>query len=234
MGPDDVVLLVLPLFHIYGLNTALGMVVATGATGVLVERFDPVATAELVRTEGVTNIPGAPPMYVAWASRRGLRVAARCPDARLRRLAAAARGARAGADRGRPPDLRGLRAHRDGSGRQQHAGLGAGEGRLDRPAGARRRAAPGRRGRHRGRRRRPGRDRRPRAEPVLRVLAGRLLAARTPRAGGPPGTWRTPTTTATCSSSTGARSWCSSAASTSTRARSRTPWPSTRTSPRWR
>jgi long-chain acyl-CoA synthetase len=67
MGEDDVVLLVLPLFHIYGLNTGLGMVAATAATGVLAERFDPAGTAALVRTEGVTNIPGAPPMYVAWA-----------------------------------------------------------------------------------------------------------------------------------------------------------------------
>ncbi len=65
--PDDVVLLVLPLFHIYGLNAALGMVAATGARGVLVERFDPVETLGLVRDEGVTNIPGAPPMYVAWS-----------------------------------------------------------------------------------------------------------------------------------------------------------------------
>jgi long-chain acyl-CoA synthetase len=68
MRADDVVLLVLPLFHIYGLNTGLGMVAATGATGVLAERFDPLATAELVRAENVTNIPGAPPMYVAWAA----------------------------------------------------------------------------------------------------------------------------------------------------------------------
>ena len=30
MAEDDVVLLVLPLFHIYGLNTGLGMVAATG------------------------------------------------------------------------------------------------------------------------------------------------------------------------------------------------------------
>jgi long-chain acyl-CoA synthetase len=67
MGEDDVVLLVLPLFHIYGLNTGLGMVAATAATGVLAERFDPAGTAAAVRAEGVTNIPGAPPMYVAWA-----------------------------------------------------------------------------------------------------------------------------------------------------------------------
>jgi long-chain acyl-CoA synthetase len=68
MAEDDVVLLVLPLFHIYGLNTALGMVAATGATGVLVERFDAVATAAVVRDENVTNVPGAPPMYVGWTA----------------------------------------------------------------------------------------------------------------------------------------------------------------------
>ncbi len=64
---DDVVLLVLPLFHIYGLNPGLGMVAKVGATGVLVERFDPVDTLEEVRRRHVTNVVGAPPMYVAWS-----------------------------------------------------------------------------------------------------------------------------------------------------------------------
>jgi len=68
MLADDVVLLVLPLFHIYGLNAVLGMVAATGATAVLCERFDPAATLDLVRAEAVTNVPGAPPMYLAWAA----------------------------------------------------------------------------------------------------------------------------------------------------------------------
>ncbi len=66
-GPDDVVLLVLPLFHVYGLNGALGTVVREGATGVLVDRFDPVDTLATIRERGVTNIVGAPPMYVAWS-----------------------------------------------------------------------------------------------------------------------------------------------------------------------
>ncbi|MDP9436207.1 MAG: AMP-binding protein, partial [Actinomycetota bacterium] len=64
---DDVVLLVLPLSHVYGLNTALGMVVRQGATGLLVERFDPVETLEEVRRSDVTALIGAPPMYVAWS-----------------------------------------------------------------------------------------------------------------------------------------------------------------------
>src|SRR3954463_10836588 len=64
---DDVVLLVLPLFHVYGLNAGLGMTARAGATGVVAERFDPVETLELVRRHRVTNIIGAPPMYVAWS-----------------------------------------------------------------------------------------------------------------------------------------------------------------------
>ena len=64
---DDVVLLVLPLFHVYGLNAALGMVARQAATGVLVERFDPVETLAEMRRHGVTCLVGAPPMYVAWS-----------------------------------------------------------------------------------------------------------------------------------------------------------------------
>ena len=67
VAPDDVVLLVLPLFHVYGLNAGLGMTARAGATGVVAERFDPVETLDLVRRHRVTNIIGAPPMYVAWS-----------------------------------------------------------------------------------------------------------------------------------------------------------------------
>ncbi len=67
VSADDVVLLVLPLFHVFGLNTALGIVAKHGATGVLVERFDPVATLGVVRKHGVTAVVGAPPMWVAWS-----------------------------------------------------------------------------------------------------------------------------------------------------------------------
>jgi long-chain acyl-CoA synthetase len=43
------------------------MTAAAAATGVLAERFDPVETLTLVRDKHVTNIIGAPPMYVAWS-----------------------------------------------------------------------------------------------------------------------------------------------------------------------
>jgi long-chain acyl-CoA synthetase len=64
---EDVVLLVLPLFHIYGLNAGLGAVAREAATGVLVERFDPVETLDEIRRSQITSVLGAPPMYVAWS-----------------------------------------------------------------------------------------------------------------------------------------------------------------------
>ena len=73
--PDDIVLLVLPLFHVYALNGTLAGAARTAATVVLVDRFDPTDSLAVIRDQGVTNIPGAPPMYVAWSSEPGLREA---------------------------------------------------------------------------------------------------------------------------------------------------------------
>lgn len=69
MRPDDVALVVLPLFHIYALNAALGMVAYRAATAVLVDRFEAAESLELIQRFGVTNVAGAPPMYIAWSSR---------------------------------------------------------------------------------------------------------------------------------------------------------------------
>lgn len=63
---SDVVLLVLPLFHIYGLNAALNVVLREGATALLVERFHPVESLRLVERHGVTVLFGVPQMYAAW------------------------------------------------------------------------------------------------------------------------------------------------------------------------
>ena len=65
---DDVLLLALPLFHIYGLNVTLGLLVMNGATGIVLERFDPDETQRLIREAKVTVLFGAPPMYVAWGT----------------------------------------------------------------------------------------------------------------------------------------------------------------------
>jgi long-chain acyl-CoA synthetase len=66
VGADDVVLLVLPLAHIYSLNVGLGACVTAGATMVLVERFEPAATLAKLEEQRVSVLLGAPPMYVAW------------------------------------------------------------------------------------------------------------------------------------------------------------------------
>ncbi|WP_067697676.1 AMP-binding protein [Actinoplanes awajinensis] len=67
IGPDDVVLLAVPFFHAYGLNTGLGSVAHHAATGVLVDRFDPAATLDLIAERGVTVVVGVPGMYQAWS-----------------------------------------------------------------------------------------------------------------------------------------------------------------------
>ncbi|MGX5657395.1 class I adenylate-forming enzyme family protein [Geodermatophilus nigrescens] len=90
---DDRVLLVLPLFHVYGLNAGFGLVAATGACAVLLPAFDPRAALEVVERERVTAVPGAPPMYQAW-----LAVAdAEGDDTRLRAALASVRMASSGA-----------------------------------------------------------------------------------------------------------------------------------------
>ena len=65
--PGDVVLLAVPLFHIYGLNSGLGMVIRHGAAGLLVERFEPAATLTAIREKAVTTIIAVPQMYLAWS-----------------------------------------------------------------------------------------------------------------------------------------------------------------------
>ena len=66
IGPDDVALCVLPLFHIFGLNVVLNLAIEVGAKVVLSERFDPVGSLDLIKTNLVTMIAGAPPVYVSW------------------------------------------------------------------------------------------------------------------------------------------------------------------------
>lgn len=71
MGPSDVSLGVLPMFHIFGLNVVLGLTLAGGGSVVLVERFDPATALDTARSYGCTVVAGAPPMWSAWASLPG-------------------------------------------------------------------------------------------------------------------------------------------------------------------
>jgi len=64
--PRDVGLAALPLFHIYGLNTGLGVAMTAGASQVLVRDFDPAATLRTMRDEKATIVAGVPAMYEMW------------------------------------------------------------------------------------------------------------------------------------------------------------------------
>ncbi|MDQ4065074.1 MAG: AMP-binding protein, partial [Actinomycetota bacterium] len=68
---DDILFLALPLFHIFGLNVTLGLLAMNGATGILVERFEPIRTLEVIQRHKVTILFGAPPMYSSWAATPG-------------------------------------------------------------------------------------------------------------------------------------------------------------------
>ena len=67
VGPGDVVLLAVPFFHAYGLNTGLGTVAHHGAAGVLAERFDAETSLALIARHDITVAIGVPSMYSAWS-----------------------------------------------------------------------------------------------------------------------------------------------------------------------
>ncbi len=62
----DVVLGVLPLFHVYGLNAVLGQVLRQHARLVLVDGFDPEGSLDIIEDEAVSVAPVAPPVFAHW------------------------------------------------------------------------------------------------------------------------------------------------------------------------
>ena len=65
IGPGDVILGALPLFHSFGQTCTLNAAVAAGATITLLPRFDPVKALEIVARDDVTIFMGVPTMYGA-------------------------------------------------------------------------------------------------------------------------------------------------------------------------
>lgn len=64
-GSDEVILVALPLFHIFGQICQMAAGLSGGATLVLVPRFDAAAVLRLIEAERVTRFSGVPTMY--WA-----------------------------------------------------------------------------------------------------------------------------------------------------------------------
>jgi long-chain acyl-CoA synthetase len=65
LGPDDVVMGCLPLFHSFGQTCGLNAAVAAGACLTLIPRFDPVTALKVIERDRVTVFEGVPTMYVA-------------------------------------------------------------------------------------------------------------------------------------------------------------------------
>jgi long-chain acyl-CoA synthetase len=65
LGPDDVILGALPLFHSFGQTCGLNACVAAGASLTLVPRFAPGAVLDAMARDGVTVFEGVPTMYAA-------------------------------------------------------------------------------------------------------------------------------------------------------------------------
>ncbi|HEY0903755.1 MAG TPA: AMP-binding protein [Marmoricola sp.] len=68
----DVVLGVLPLFHVYGLNAVLGQVVRQHSRLVLVDGFDPEGSLDIIEDEAISVLPVAPPVFAYWMQVPGL------------------------------------------------------------------------------------------------------------------------------------------------------------------
>jgi long-chain acyl-CoA synthetase len=75
LAPDDVVMVCLPLFEGFGMTCGLTAAVSTGATLVLMPRFDARKALETIAAQHVTVFEGTPAMYaemLAAADRYGL------------------------------------------------------------------------------------------------------------------------------------------------------------------
>ncbi len=68
----DVVLGVLPLFHVYGLNAVLGQVLRQQSRLVLVDGFDPEGSLDIIEDEAISVVPVAPPVFAYWMQLPGL------------------------------------------------------------------------------------------------------------------------------------------------------------------
>jgi len=63
--PDDVSVVVLPLFHVFGLSSTLNAAIRYGATTVLVPRFEPAAVLDALERHRGSVICGVPTMWIA-------------------------------------------------------------------------------------------------------------------------------------------------------------------------
>jgi long-chain acyl-CoA synthetase len=66
--PDDIVITVLPLFHVFGLCSIVNVCVRFGCTMSLIPRFGPAAILEAVQRDRATIFEGVPAMFISLLS----------------------------------------------------------------------------------------------------------------------------------------------------------------------
>jgi long-chain acyl-CoA synthetase len=86
LGPEDVLMGCLPLFHSFGQTCALNAAVSVGAALTLIPRFDPAQALRVVARDRVTVFEGVPTMYA------GMLAAANCGDVDVSSLRLCASG----------------------------------------------------------------------------------------------------------------------------------------------
>ena len=71
LGPDDVSLCVMPLFHVHGLVASMLATLATGGTLVVPPKFNPLSFWRVARDHGVTWFSAVPTLHQLLLARRG-------------------------------------------------------------------------------------------------------------------------------------------------------------------
>ena len=69
---EDVVLVALPLFHVFGLSSILNICILLGGTMTLVPRFDPAGVLDVIQRDRVTVFEGVPTMFFGLLGAPGL------------------------------------------------------------------------------------------------------------------------------------------------------------------
>jgi long-chain acyl-CoA synthetase len=70
--PDDVVIAVLPFFHVFGLSSILNLCVRFGCAMSLIPRFDPATVLTAIQRDHATVFDGVPTMFIALLQYPGL------------------------------------------------------------------------------------------------------------------------------------------------------------------
>ncbi|MFC2948597.1 long-chain-fatty-acid--CoA ligase [Virgibacillus sediminis] len=70
---NDIILGVLPFFHVYGMTTVMNMSIMQGSQMVLLPNFDPAKVLQTIHKQKPTLFPGAPTMYIGLLNHPDLR-----------------------------------------------------------------------------------------------------------------------------------------------------------------